>query len=123
MSCFGTIILVLVPRIAILLWWLADSQLFNLAFKNWALPGTFAIPAWVWTLLGGIFLPWTTLAYLFVFPGASWAMNGLCWGSPSCSTWPGMAAATTTATASQSIEEVRQYNKGYQWQRQGAELA
>ena len=69
MSCFGTIFLVLVPRIAIFLWWLADSPLFNLAFKNWPLPGTLALPAWVWALLGGIFLPWTTLAYLLVFPG------------------------------------------------------
>ena len=79
--CIGTIILALVPRIAILLWWLADSQLFNLAFKNWALPGTFAIPAWAWTLLGGIFVPWTTLAYLFVFPGGvvgyEWIVLGI----------------------------------------------
>jgi hypothetical protein len=27
------------------------------------------IPGWLWTLLGAIFLPWTTLAYLFLFPG------------------------------------------------------
>ncbi len=64
MSCLITIFLALVSRIAILLWWLTDSQRFNLAFKNWP-----AIPAVIWTLLGGIFLPWTTLAYVFVFPG------------------------------------------------------
>jgi hypothetical protein len=69
MCCFITIFLVLGSRITILLWWLADPQRFNLAFQNWALPGNYAIPVWVWTVLGGIFVPWTTLAYLFVFPG------------------------------------------------------
>jgi hypothetical protein len=69
MCCFTTIFLVLGSRITILLWWLAEPQRFNLAFQNWALPGNYAIPVWVWTVLGGIFLPWTTLAYLFVFPG------------------------------------------------------
>ena len=69
MCCLTTIFLVLGSRIALLLWWLADPQRFNLAFKNLVLPGDYAIPVWVWTLLGGIFLPWTTLAYLLVFPG------------------------------------------------------
>jgi hypothetical protein len=69
MCCITTIVLVLVSRIAILLWWVSDPQLFMLAFKNWALPGILAFPVWVWPLLGGIFLPWTTLAYLFLFPG------------------------------------------------------
>ena len=68
MCCLTTIFLVLGSRIAIVLVWLADPQRFNLAFKNWALPGI-AIPVWVWAVLGGIFLPWTTLAYLFVVPG------------------------------------------------------
>lgn len=69
MCCFTTIFLVLGSRIAILVWWLTDQQRFDLAIKNLALPGNLAIPVWVWALLGGIFLPWTTLAYLFVFPG------------------------------------------------------
>jgi hypothetical protein len=69
MCCLTTIFLVLGSRIVLALWWLADPQRFNLAFENWGLPGSFAIPVWVWTVLGGIFLPWTTLAYLFVFPG------------------------------------------------------
>jgi len=50
-------------KAAILLWWLSDEQRFTLAFNNWV------FPAWFWTLAGGIFLPWTTLAYLFVFQG------------------------------------------------------
>jgi hypothetical protein len=61
--CLTTIFLVLISRIAILLWWLADSQHFTLAFNN------MVFPAWFWTLAGGIFLPWTTLAYLLVFQG------------------------------------------------------
>jgi hypothetical protein len=68
MCCFTTIFLVLGSRIALIVWWLSDPQRFSLAFKNWVLPGI-AFPAWVWTVLGGIFLPWTTLAYLYVYPG------------------------------------------------------
>jgi len=72
---------VLGSRVAILVWWLTDPQRFNLAFKNWALPGIHAFPVWVTTLLGGIFLPWTTLAYLYVFPGGimgfEWIVLGI----------------------------------------------
>ena len=69
MCCLTTIILVFGSRLAIVFWWLADQPLFNLAFKNLALPGSNTLPLWVWPLLGLIFLPWTTLAFLFVFPG------------------------------------------------------
>ena len=68
MCCFTTLALVLGSRIAILIWWLSDRQLFVQAFEKWSLPGL-TIPVWVWPLLGALFLPWTTLAYLFVFPG------------------------------------------------------
>jgi len=81
MCCFTTIFLVFVSRIAILIWWLSDRQIFTRAFQNWVLPGNFAIPVWVWPLLGAIFLPWTTLAYLFVFPGGivgyEWILLGV----------------------------------------------
>lgn len=69
MCCITTIGLVLISRLAILIWWLTDREIFTLAFKNWILPGGVGFPAWVWGLLGAIFLPWTTLAYLFLFPG------------------------------------------------------
>ncbi len=68
MSCCVTALLALVARLAILFWYLADPQRFALAFRDWVLPGI-SIPAWIWAVLGGIFLPWTTLAYLIVFPG------------------------------------------------------
>jgi len=68
MCCIVTIALVLSSRLAILVWWLLDRQIFTQAFQGWALPGL-TLPLWVWPLLGALFLPWTTLAYLFVFPG------------------------------------------------------
>jgi len=69
MCCLSTIFLVIGSRLAILVWWFLDPQRFDLAFKNLSLPINLAIPVWAWTLLGGIFLPWTTLAYLWVFQG------------------------------------------------------
>jgi hypothetical protein len=67
--CLATLIFGLISRIAILLWWLVDRPLFTDAFKNLILPGNVSFPAWLWTLAGAIFLPWTTLAYIFLFPG------------------------------------------------------
>ena len=43
------------PRVALVLWWIVDDRV-DLAFESW-----------VWPLLGLIFLPWTTLAYLIVW--------------------------------------------------------
>ncbi len=72
MCCITTIFLVLISRIGIILWWLANPTARGLAFNNWTLPGNWNFPAWLWTLVGAIFLPWTTLAYLFVFQGGIW---------------------------------------------------
>ncbi len=69
MCCFTTIFLVLISRIGIVYWWLANPQSHELPFKTWLLPNVPVIPGWLWTLAGAIFLPWTTLAYLFLFPG------------------------------------------------------
>ena len=81
MCCITTILLVLISRIAIVYWWLANPQSHDLPFKNWVIPGLPALPAWLWTLLGGIFLPWTTLAYLLLFPGGivgyEWVVLGI----------------------------------------------
>jgi len=81
MCCFTTILLVFISRIAIVIWWLANPQSHNLPFANWTLPGSLVFPAWLWTLLGGIFLPWTTLAYLLLFPGGivgyEWIVLGI----------------------------------------------
>jgi hypothetical protein len=47
------------PRAGILVWWIMDSARWMLAFND----------SWLWPLLGFIFLPWTTLSYVLVFPG------------------------------------------------------
>lgn len=81
MCCFTTLFLVLISRIGIVLWWLGNPQARDLAFKSWILPGNLAFPAWLWALAGGIFLPWTTLAYLFLFQGGiegyKWVVLGI----------------------------------------------
>ena len=48
---------------------------------TWPHPLDLAFPQWVWPLVGAIFVPWTTLAYLIVFPGGvvgqDWLWLGL----------------------------------------------
>jgi hypothetical protein len=65
MCCFFTTLVLLGPRIGILVYWLLPygQARFNLAFSSW-----------LWPLLGIIFLPWTTLMYVIVFPitGFDW---------------------------------------------------
>ena len=58
MCCIFTTILFLGPRLGILVWWLVQPVRFAAAFNNFILP-----------LLGFIFLPWTTLMYIGLFPG------------------------------------------------------
>jgi hypothetical protein len=53
-----------------------DSARFSLAFGSELWPLQLPFPYWVWPLLGLIFLPWTTLAYLVVFRGG---VVGLDW--------------------------------------------
>ena len=70
MCCFYTILLFLGPRVALMVLWFWPYWYtkMNLAFSGWLLP-----------LLGWIFLPWTTLMYVFVFPitGFGWLWLGL----------------------------------------------
>lgn len=81
MCCISTVLLVLISRIGIVVWWLANPQSHNLPFASWVLPGLPGLPGWLWTVLGGIFLPWTTLAYLLLFPGGiigyEWIVLGI----------------------------------------------
>jgi hypothetical protein len=58
-----------------------DSARFTLAFRTWPHPLELAFPLWVWPLLGAIFVPWTTLAYLLIFPGGVVGQGWL---------WPGL---------------------------------
>ena len=81
MCCLVTALLLLGPRIALVIWWFMDPARFNLAFNTKAWPLQLPIPYWVWPLIGGIFVPWTTLAYLYVFPGGivgvEWLLLGI----------------------------------------------
>ena len=65
MCCLVTILVFLGPRAGILVWWLFDMSRWESAFDTF-----------LWPLLGAIFLPWTLLAYVLVFPGG---VEGLDW--------------------------------------------
>ncbi len=70
MCCLFTSLLFLGPRAGILIWWLLDTVRWNLAFDSF-----------IWPLLGFLFLPWTTLMYVGIFPGGitgfDWIWMGL----------------------------------------------
>lgn len=71
MCCIFTVLLFLGPRAGILVWWLINPLRWEVAFD-----------AFIWPLLGFIFLPWTTLMYVVVAPvggvtGFDWVWIGL----------------------------------------------
>jgi hypothetical protein len=75
MCCFFTTLVLFGPRLAILIWWLFQPVRWQLAFQNfWGWP-------FLWQLLGFLFLPWTTIMYVLVFPGGvvgfDWLWLGL----------------------------------------------
>jgi hypothetical protein len=70
MCCVFTILVLLGPRFGLLFWWLVNPGRFDLAFDTW-----------VWPLLAAVFIPWTMLMYMIVFPlgvqGWDWLWLGL----------------------------------------------
>jgi hypothetical protein len=58
------------PRLGILVWWLFNPVYIGAAFDSW-----------FWALLGWLFLPWTTLMYIAIYPGGivgfDWLWLGL----------------------------------------------
>jgi hypothetical protein len=58
MCCLFTVLVFLGPRAGILVWWLLQPARWNAAFTSF-----------IWQLLGFIFVPWTTIMYVLVFPG------------------------------------------------------
>ena len=68
MCCFLTTLVLLGPRIAILIGWLIWPGRFAVVFNNWLVP-----------LLMAIFIPWTMIMYVLVFPivGLDWLWLGL----------------------------------------------
>jgi hypothetical protein len=63
MCCLLTVLLFLGPRAAILLWYLLQPLRWRATFDTF-----------LWPLLGALFMPWTTLAYVLTAPGG---VNGL----------------------------------------------
>jgi hypothetical protein len=76
MCCFFAALLFFGPRLAFLVYWLVAPIRVNLAVQNFNLP-------WLVSLLGLIFLPWTILMYVIVFPlnGFDWIWIGLAVGA------------------------------------------
>ena len=66
MCCLFTVLVFLGPRAGILVWWLLNPARWQLAFQNF-----------LWPLLGFIFVPWTTMMYVLVFPGGVNGFDGL----------------------------------------------
>ena len=81
MCCVVSTLLAMGPRLAILVWWLIDSVRFDQSFGRWEVSGLSALPGWLLPLLACLFFPWTSLAYLAVFPeglvGADWIWLGV----------------------------------------------
>jgi hypothetical protein len=67
MCCFFTALVFFGPRLGFLVYWLIAPLRVNAAFT------TFNFPFLV-SLLGLIFIPWTTLMYVMIFP-----LNGYDW--------------------------------------------
>lgn len=70
MCCFFSALLFFGPRLAFLVYWLIPAGRLKIFV---------AFDTWIWPLLGLIFLPWTTLAYVIFFPiiGFDWLWVGL----------------------------------------------
>jgi hypothetical protein len=66
MCCLALIAGFIGPRIALFIWWAFGSKV-DAAFDSW-----------IWPLLGLIFLPWTTLAYVLAW-GPLYGVSGWGW--------------------------------------------
>jgi len=68
--CAFALVLAGAPRLALLFWWFTQPGRFNATFETW-----------LWPLVGVVFLPWTALMYVFVYPGGisliNWVFLGL----------------------------------------------
>ena len=68
--CFFLSLLLLGPRFVLFIWWLVNPAAWNLVFDTYLLP-----------VLGIVFLPWTTLMFVFLgvggITGFEWVWMGL----------------------------------------------
>jgi len=70
MCCFFATLVLFGPRLAILFWWLVQPSRWQLAFSQFGMP-------FLWQFLGFLFLPWTTLMYMIIFPGGVTGFDGV----------------------------------------------
>ncbi len=66
MCCLALVAGFIGPRVALFIWWLFGDKV-DAAFSSW-----------IWPLLGLVFLPWTTLAYVIAW-GPLDGVSGLGW--------------------------------------------
>ena len=71
MCCMLTVLMFFGPRLAILVWWLINPVYVRLGVND----------SWILAILALIFLPFTALMYLIVYPGGiigfDWVWLGL----------------------------------------------
>ena len=89
MCCFFTTLVLFGPRLAILIWWLVQPTRWQLAFNHFNWP-------FLWEFLGFLFLPWTTIMYVLVFPGG---IGGFDW------LWLGLGLLADIASYSGGVRE------------------
>jgi len=72
MCCFFIALFAFGPRLAFLIYWLIAPVRVNAAFATFNFP-------WLVGVLGLVFVPWTTLMYVLIFPlnGFDWIWLGL----------------------------------------------
>jgi hypothetical protein len=73
--CLFALMLSGMPRVANIIWWLFRPGYWAAGFAGWT------GGVWLWSILGILFLPWTTLMYMIVYPGGlsfiNWLFLGL----------------------------------------------
>jgi hypothetical protein len=88
--CLFASVLAGAPRFAFLLWWFFQPARINATFSSF-----------LWPLLGLLFLPWTTLTYVMVYPRG---INGFDW------VWLGLALVIDLGTYGGGAQSRRRNN-------------
>lgn len=98
MCCAFLTLLLLGPRVFGIFWWLFQPLRWENAFRNFS-----GDLWWLWSGLGILFLPWTTLMFVIVAPNG---LNGFDW------LWVGLMLVADVASYAGGVG--RQRVPGYQ---------
>lgn len=82
MCCLLTVLFFLGPRVADIIWWIAQPVRWSTAFGG----------SWLWPILGIIFLPFTTLMFVLIAPLGMQTVSGFDW------VWLGLAVILDIAS-------------------------